>query len=73
MARLNLNEPSGAVISDCGTHRYALWRVWDHSKGLVMFIMLNPSTANATEPDPTITRCESNYYTDFLSNLNKKK
>jgi hypothetical protein len=47
---------SGATFSDCRTYRYALWRIWDAKKPLVMFVGLNPSTANETEPDNTIKR-----------------
>lgn len=47
----------GAVISSCGKYRYKLWRVWDHSKPLVLFVMHNPSKADADIDDPTITRC----------------
>ena len=46
-----------AEISDCGRYRYTLSRRWDRSKPAVMFIMLNPSTADARQDDPTITRC----------------
>ncbi|HNG68590.1 MAG TPA: DUF1643 domain-containing protein [Saprospiraceae bacterium] len=45
---------AGANFSDCRKLRYSLWRIWDQSKPLVMFIGLNPSTANETESDPTI-------------------
>ena len=48
---------SGAEFSDCGRYRYKLWRTWDDSQPPVMFIMLNPSTADATINDPTIRRC----------------
>ena len=48
---------NSATISDCGTYRYALVRVWDQSKPKVMFVMLNPSTADAHKDDPTIRRC----------------
>lgn len=44
----------GAEFSECRKYRYALWRVWDEMKPLVMFIGLNPSTANADTDDPTI-------------------
>ena len=44
----------GAQFSECGKYRYALWRIWDRTKPLVMFIGLNPSTANETEADKTI-------------------
>lgn len=48
---------SGATISDCGLYRYHLWRVWDDEKPTLCFVMLNPSTADAAEDDPTIRRC----------------
>ncbi|MDY8137584.1 DUF1643 domain-containing protein [Aquimarina sp. 2201CG5-10] len=47
----------GAIISECGKYRYRLWRIWDESKPKVMFIMLNPSLADAERDDPTIRRC----------------
>lgn len=47
---------SGANFSDCRKYRYALWRHWDESLPPVMFIGLNPSTANETKNDATIRR-----------------
>ncbi len=48
-------ESSGAKFSDCGKHRLALWRIWDISSPLVMFIGLNPSSnSTATKNSPTI-------------------
>ena len=47
---------SGADFSPCGTYRYRLWRRWDDGP-TVAFIMLNPSTADALQNDPTIERC----------------
>ena len=47
-------EDSGASFSNDRQYRYALWRIWDRSKPLVMFIGLNPSTANETKADNTI-------------------
>lgn len=47
----------GAIFSGCGEYRYQLWRIWDDSKPKVMFIMLNPSTADSEQDDPTIRRC----------------
>ena len=38
-------------------YRYALWRIWDRSLPAVMFIGLNPSTADARRDDPTLVRC----------------
>ena len=51
-----LAESSGAVISACGRYRYRLWRRWSDGPTCV-FIMLNPSTADAESDDPTIRRC----------------
>lgn len=52
---------SDALLSDCGTYRYTLGRNLGHSLTLVnkpcLFIMLNPSTADASLDDPTIRRC----------------
>lgn len=46
-----------ALLSECGQYRYTLTRIWDRSKPLVVFSMLNPSTADALINDPTIVRC----------------
>ena len=46
-----------AVISKCHRYRYELHREWDEKKGKVLFIMLNPSTADGVENDLTTTRC----------------
>ncbi|PIN87221.1 hypothetical protein COV19_00790 [Candidatus Woesearchaeota archaeon CG10_big_fil_rev_8_21_14_0_10_44_13] len=46
-----------AFISKCGKYRYWLYRRWDKNKGCCSFIMLNPSTADASKDDPTIRRC----------------
>jgi hypothetical protein len=48
---------SGAIFSDCHAFRYLLWRIWKPEGPIVLFIGLNPSTANETENDPTIRRC----------------
>ena len=50
---------NGAKFSECGKHRLMLWRIWDDEKPKVMFIGLNPSTANALNDDPTIRRVKS--------------
>ncbi len=49
---------SEALYSPCERYRYGLSRIWDPSGGLVLFVMLNPSTATETRNDPTIERCE---------------
>lgn len=46
-----------AAISECGTYRYDLQRWWDDSLRACVFVMLNPSTADATHDDPTVRRC----------------
>lgn len=48
----------GAVISECGRYRYELTRRWVDGP-LMEFVMLNPSTADASVNDPTIRRCIS--------------
>ena len=59
---------SWAVFSQDRAYRYMLARTWDpYDQGdslfadpvrpLMVFVMLNPSTADAFKPDPTITRC----------------
>lgn len=53
-------EKARAVISECGRYRYELRRPlesmlrWHRP---ILWIMLNPSTADAYKDDPTIRRC----------------
>ena len=46
-----------AVFSACGRYRYRLSRRWSAEGGDVVWIMLNPSRADAGTDDPTIRRC----------------
>jgi hypothetical protein len=46
-----------ARFSRCKQYRYTLERSWDAGAGTVLFIGLNPSTADHRQDDPTIRRC----------------
>lgn len=68
---------SGAIIDD--DYRYLLWRQWSYPENPVdmrwcLFFMLNPSTADHTEDDPTIRRCihfaKSTFYCHGLMVVN---
>ncbi|KKN65504.1 hypothetical protein LCGC14_0481080 [marine sediment metagenome] len=55
---MNIGEGiSGAVFSDPNRRfRYALWRTWNPRGDRLLFVGLNPSTANDIKDDPTIRR-----------------
>ena len=47
-----------ATIDPSGKYRYTLERVWDEENLFrVLFILLNPSTANAEQDDATVRKC----------------
>jgi len=49
-----------AILSECGTYRYVLERHLVPARHLehpLLFVMLNPSTADAETDDPTIRKC----------------
>ncbi|MGW7425765.1 DUF1643 domain-containing protein [Streptomyces sp. NPDC054813] len=46
-----------AVLSDCGQYRYLLAREWADTGKSAAFVLLNPSTADATTDDATTVRC----------------
>lgn len=52
----DLFNDNGAEFSGDRKYRYSLWRIWDKSKPLIMFIGLNPSIANESKNDPTMRR-----------------
>jgi len=51
----------GAIFSEDRVYRYSLWRYWtpplDGNFRRLIFIGLNPSTADENTDDPTIRRC----------------
>lgn len=51
------DDAAGAIFSDCDAYRYQLWRQWRPRKPVLVFCMLNPSTATHEISDATITRC----------------
>lgn len=52
-----MGNPKTAVVSECGRYRYLLTRRWDDRAPVMVFVMLNPSTADDVDDDPTIRRC----------------
>lgn len=55
--RLFVEVEKTAFLSPCERYRHSLGRHWDRDAGYVLFIGLNPSTADAEQDDPTIRRC----------------
>jgi hypothetical protein len=51
-----IRNSSGAAFSACRRWRYLLWRRWDEAKPIANFLMLNPSTADEVQLDPSCTR-----------------
>lgn len=49
-----------ATLSDCGTYRYVLGRSWaapfTDPAPRALWVCLNPSTADADDPDPSLTK-----------------
>lgn len=50
-------QRSRALYSACGAYRYGLERLWNAGP-VLLYIMLNPSTADEMRNDPTIERCQ---------------
>ena len=48
-----------AEISPCGKYRYTLTRIWDETKRVLVWVCLNPSTADAEKDDATIRKLTS--------------
>ena len=52
---LMIDQFSGAVLDHDRRHRFLLWRFWN-DKPRMLFVGLNPSTANELQDDPTVRR-----------------
>src|SRR4051812_37498054 len=50
-------QDSGAITE--GAYRYLLWRTWDASRPCALWILLNPSLADAQTDDHTLRRCKA--------------
>ena len=57
MTMVSLSVHSCAELSEDRRYRYTLLRWWD-DRPLLNMVMLNPSTADEVENDPTVERCE---------------
>lgn len=51
------SSASGAKFSSNRAYRYLLWRTIAPGDRAILFICLNPSTADESKDDPTIRRC----------------
>lgn len=47
---------ASAIFSPCAGYRYELRRTWRAGRGTLVFVGLNPSTADESVDDPTIRR-----------------
>ena len=52
-----IDDRVGAFFSEDRAYRYRLWRRWKPEEQSLVYVMLNPSTADEVDPDATITRC----------------
>ncbi len=48
-------QDNGAII--VGRYRYLLWRTWAAARPRLLWVLLNPSTADGQTADPTLRRC----------------
>lgn len=54
-----MSEFVSATADIRGDYRYTLTRVWEPTLPNLTFVLLNPSTADAAQLDPTLRRCVS--------------
>jgi hypothetical protein len=45
-----------AVFSECDRYRYQLHEIWDASKPLILWVLMNPSVAGLDFSDPTLDK-----------------
>lgn len=58
VTKTDLLRESGAIFDVAEKYRYLLWRNFTPTpKSRVLFVMLNPSTADHSDSDPTMTKC----------------
>lgn len=74
MKTIDFSIPMGAIFSEDRRYRYALWRVWNTTHPILLQIGLNPSKADETRNDPTITRgisraCREGFGAFLMANL----
>jgi len=51
-----IDSTVSARFSDCGQYRYELAEIWDNTKPLVLWILMNPSVACLDYSDPTLRK-----------------
>ena len=52
----SLDSVVQAKFSECKRYRYELSEVWDATKPMVLWILMNPSVANLDHSDPTLIK-----------------
>jgi hypothetical protein len=59
----------GAHFSADRKYRWSLRRIWQPAAPLVCYVLLNPSTADETLNDPTVSRCQTRALNDGFGGL----
>ncbi len=50
-------KPPYDISKKAPKYRYFYSKIWDETKPVLFFVLLNPSTADANHMDPTVTNC----------------